>query len=58
MAKNRNKMRKIKENINSIRDKISEAKVTGEVKNEPPKTFVNSFGEATKREITSLAFKI
>lgn len=51
-------MRKIKENINSIRDKISEAKVKGEVKNEPPKTFVNSFGEATKREITSLAFKI
>lgn len=50
-------MRKIKENINSIRDKISEAKVKGEVNNETPKTFVNSFGEATKREITSLAFK-
>ena len=30
---------------------------TGETKTVIPKTFVNSFGEATSREITSLSYK-
>lgn len=52
---NQKKMQQIRSQISELESKEIEKKNRG--KKSAPKTFVNSFGEATKREITSSTYE-